>query len=902
MTADRWSRVSRGLGALLALLALLVGVPVGLAALAGWPLPHSLPTPDAVGRALRDGWRPDDTTILKAVAVVCWAAWAELVACAVVEVRAALQGRREAPRVPLAGPLQSLVASLVATVVLATTPTTTQGGTAPPPLSSLLASPLAPTSSLQVVTETAAVRTDRTAELQPPTATPANPSTAPKQVVVRPRDNLWCLAQRHLGDPLRWREIWERNRDKPQPDGRRFAHPHLIRPGWILALPPDAVGVQPPPSAPVAFPGPPPPQAVESPSGGPEVAETPAPSQNGRRDHTRPAAPTAPGQQDSRPEPSAPPRPSRRRAPGPPPVSVELPSGSVVAASFAAGVASAVALARLRRRRRYRPSPPRPALSDSSSDVGTTTQRLTRAAATARRPEVNGPGPTDEPDEAGFAFAGLDDPAPARVAVSERNGEPVEVDLVGLGGLALSGPGAADVARALVTALMAKGGPLVNQVVVPEATAQRLLPELGAVPGLRVVADLPAALTEAEVEILRRSRLLESEDTPDFETHRRRFPDDPLPAMIFVVGDERDHQGRVDAVASLGGRLGVGLVVLDGNRELPARLEVEDDGGVTNAAPQSLAASFQGATLYRLRAEEGVEVARVLAAAREDAAEVEPREVDVPKETAQAEPEPTEIATPSAAGCEVRVQLLGPYRIEVNGNEVRTGLRSSARELLAFYLLRPKGASAEAAMDAIWPDADLVKGSQRFWTALGNLRSRIRKETEVDHRFLDKDGEIYRVESGIFDVDLWRFQAALAEAAKCSDDQALIGALSRAVAAYGGHLLEGSYYEWVEPVREELRRRALDALLRLAELRKANGDTEGALAAVEQAIGVDPYAEELYRRAMSMLSELGRPEAARGLFRELEERLADIDLDPHDETVHLVGSLLLSESGVEGRS
>lgn len=901
MTADRWVRLSRGLGALLALLALLVGVPVGLAALAGWPLPHGLPTPGAVKRALSDGWRPDDTIVVKAVAVVCWAAWAELVACAVVEVRAALHGRRQAPRVPLAGPLQTLVASLVATVVLATTPTTTQGGPARPPLSSVAASPLHPPSSSHVARETAVGKADIKAA---PTPSPpfVNPSPVPKQVVVKPRDNLWRLAQRHLGDPLRWREIWDDNRDRPQPDGRRLVHPHLIRPGWILDLPADAVGVQSLATTRVALPAPPPPQPADSSRGGREVSETPPPSPNGRGDRATPPAPSAPGRQESPPDQGGPQPPSRRRAPVPPPVSVDLPSGSVVATSFAAGVASAVALGRLRRRRRYRPAPPQPALPPPSSDVGTTTQRLMRAAGTAQRPPGDGPGPSSQPDETGYAFAGLDDPAPARVEVGVQSGEPVEVDLVGLRGLALSGPGAADVARALVAALLAKGGPLVNQVIVPHGTAARLLPGLGTIPGLRVVADVPTALTEAEVEMLHRSRLLEAEDTPDFGAHRLRSPDDPLPAVVLVVDDDRGHQGRVDAVASLGGRLGVGPVVLDGGLEFPVRLTVEADGRVSDAAPQSLVASLHGATLYRLREEEGVEVARILAASREDAADVvEGRDEDVTDEVAGAEPQLTATAPLSTAGSEVRVQLLGPYTIEVNGNEVRTGLRSSARELLAYYLLRPKGASAEAAIDALWPDADLTKGSQRFWTALGNLRSRLRKETEVEHRFIDKDGEIYRVEQEVFDVDLWCFQAALDEAAQCPDDKLLTAVLSRAVAAYGGHLLEGSFYEWVEPMREELRRRALDVLLRLSELRKAGGDLEAALSTLERAIGVDPYAEELYRRAMFVLSELGRPEAARRLFRQLEERLAELDLEPEGETVHLVGSLLLSTRGGVGR-
>src|SRR2546423_8497729 len=93
-----------------------------------------------------------------------------------------------------------------------------------------------------------------------PSPSPAEPLPAPgktvvKEVVVRPRDDLWDLAEAHLGDPFRWREIWELNAGRLQPDGQGFVEPELILPGWVLELPPDAVGIEAPPAA--ALPAPP---------------------------------------------------------------------------------------------------------------------------------------------------------------------------------------------------------------------------------------------------------------------------------------------------------------------------------------------------------------------------------------------------------------------------------------------------------------------------------------------------------------------------------------------------------------------------------------------------------------------------------------------------------------------
>jgi DNA-binding SARP family transcriptional activator len=144
------------------------------------------------------------------------------------------------------------------------------------------------------------------------------------------------------------------------------------------------------------------------------------------------------------------------------------------------------------------------------------------------------------------------------------------------------------------------------------------------------------------------------------------------------------------------------------------------------------------------------------------------------------------------------------------------------------------------------------------------------------------------VQAGVFEVDLWRFQGGLAEARWCPDDEAVAAALEGALAECRGNLLEGSYSDWVEPIRESLRRQALDALARLSELRAAAGKREAALGAVEQAIGIDPYAEDLYRRGIRLLAQLGQAQAARRLFRQLEGRLAELDAEPEEETLQLL--------------
>ncbi|WP_139337927.1 LysM peptidoglycan-binding domain-containing protein [Micromonospora avicenniae] len=76
---------------------------------------------------------------------------------------------------------------------------------------------------------------------------PAPPGETRYYVVGPPRDGqreyLYQIAVQTLGDGNRYREIFELNRDRRQPDGGTLTDPlTALRPGWILELPPDAKG------------------------------------------------------------------------------------------------------------------------------------------------------------------------------------------------------------------------------------------------------------------------------------------------------------------------------------------------------------------------------------------------------------------------------------------------------------------------------------------------------------------------------------------------------------------------------------------------------------------------------------------------------------------------------------
>jgi DNA-binding SARP family transcriptional activator len=870
-TPTRWAEVTKGAAALLALAGLVAGVPVGLWRLVGWPLPHTLPTWHQLRTGLADTYIPDQI-LFNTLAIVCWIIWALLILCLTVETLAVARGR-VAARIPLAGPLQDTAARLIATVTL---------------LGALSGFRHAPAIAAPALPHTGPT-TPTTAPLSPQPASEATtvtPTPAPASLpvyVVRPRDDLWSIAQRHLGDPYRWRDIWEHNQGRRQPDGAVFTDPDLIRPGWTLRLPADATGL----SAP-ARPGPPQtsqtgPDAFGEPAvpnpGAPSAHQpppaTPTPPPSEQATARQPAGVPAAADHATRPHDNEPVDASGSEDDQDCSADpwVQLPSGALVGLSLAVGVSTALAAARLHQRRRRQPGDPQPGIAYHDPLAPEAVRRLRRAhLAHLDTGADSAPAPL------------LDQPG--HITIGHRDGQPVTLNLASIGGVGLTGPGALDVARALIVDFLDHPQPGIADVILTSPTlADDLLPGLQPVPGLDIADSLEVALTRLEVELITRTRLLDTDQAPDFTTYTRRHPEDPLPALLLVTADpDPVLTARLTAVLALGRRLGITALILGDQATVPT-LTVGPDGHIDTATPHSELTGLGNVRLCTLPPVEATHVVAVIAASRT------PHTAPTITE-AEREPFPVPVSASQAQSKPLTVHLLGPYRIHAAGGEIRAGLRSKARELLAYLLLHPHGATLEATVEALWPDADPTRGVERFRTVLANLRTTLRSATgQPDAAVIARVGPRYHADPDLIDCDLWHFQTALADASSAGDHTTAIHSLQQVAAAYNGDLLDSCYYDWVEPIREDLRRRATDALARLGELHEQTGNPEAALTALEQAIRHDPYAEQLYQRIMRLQATLGRPDAARRTYRLLETRLADLDVDPDQTTTQLLTEL-----------
>lgn len=246
-SGNRGSAIAKAIAALVTIVAIVVGVPWALYSAFGPPWPDSLPSSDWIYA----DFSPRDA--LSVLVVVLWLAWAHFLVCLVVEFIAERRGRGLSASVPggsvgtqplarrLVGAVLLLSGGLGATLPVATAVTVHAERDTPRAVAAAtdsgkmgaVSGPVSPQpvhgdARLAGFTERSDHRLHKYVEVQPPHG--------------RNYDTLWGIAERYLGDGMRYKEIAALNRGVVQPDGTVLKDPDLIYPGWILTLPGDAEG------------------------------------------------------------------------------------------------------------------------------------------------------------------------------------------------------------------------------------------------------------------------------------------------------------------------------------------------------------------------------------------------------------------------------------------------------------------------------------------------------------------------------------------------------------------------------------------------------------------------------------------------------------------------------------
>ena len=927
--------VLAGVGAIILLVALTVGVPIALITVVGLPLPHTVPKLSALTSQL------DITAILRILSVIVWLAWIQLVWCVLVEIKAAasrIQGHAAgSPKVPLAGATQSLAHRLVTAALLlftaaaALTPAVISHGP-PRPAHSV---------SAQVTP----------AQLTPAQVTPAIPVTpagltasqapqshhhAPnsdKMYTVNPpvgrfHESLWEIAHNHLGDGRRYREIFELNSGRVQPDGSKLTIASLIRPGWQLLMPKDAHGpgieaVTPKLAGELGLAGHPSQRGVGTEDPGLPVGQAPSGSV---RDHGIWASPATPAQQ----------------APGWP---YELSAASLLAAGVLA------ALGRKRREQLWRRAfgrriagpDPDAALAEKALRLGaddpavrmldTGLRYLCRQLGAAGRtpptvfaahlgqenldlwvapPDPNPPRPWQAADGGQVwrlpfaAMAGLDAPDaggapggpatmapyPGLVSLGTNDSGRVLVDLeVAHGLIAVRGP--RQVVQAALSALAVElvtnrwsdhmrvtlvgfGDGLAE--ISPERvevarTLDENLPDLE-----KRAAEVRGAMASAGIDSVLTGRSLGPFPATDAAIWAPNY-------LIMGVPPTQAQADRLLALARSRYRMGFGYVIAGDIRGATWTWDLSGEGRLrADALGFDLEAQL-------LPPEQYAAVVKLFRGAAAGA--------DVPLAAlSQAGAAPAEHLAADAAW-PVEIGLLGHLEVQAPG-PLEPDRLALATELVVYLAAHPDGVHTNVLTGAVWPRG--VSNEVRD-AALSRVHAWLGTDEQGQPNLVTDESGRLRLGPGAR-VDWQVFRALFArasQAAAASQEAAEAGYLERALTLVRGQFLDGrdpARYAWLatDEIEYEVTAAVADAAHRLSALRLAAGVPDGAMEAARAGLRLAFNDEILWRDLLTGAHATGQEHVLRAVVGEISARIALDEVMPRmaPETEALIDELLPS--------
>ncbi|MFD1827767.1 hypothetical protein [Mumia zhuanghuii] len=867
------------LGAVAALGLLLVGLPVALVLLSGPPpIPTSLPSLTDAARQLS----MDD--LLTVLVAVVWLAWVWFVVCVVVEAVAARRGGL-ARTVPLAGPLQHLARVLIGVLLMsgivagpAQAATSAADHVSPSTRVVMVDSSLQQTSVVAGVDQAgAASQADR--EHSPLVGKKVYTVKAPKAGY---HDNLWDIAERHLGDGRRYQEIYHLNKDREQPDGGQVELARLIHPGWELVMPEDAVGVE-RVAAPAPAPVEAPPMPMDTPAPVDDAAETGG--AEGGADGAGGAVETASVFSDS----------------------VRSYGGIGL---LAAGVLGALALQR-RRQRGTRASEDARAV-EAHLRVSATTDRVRRLDHALRtltatcRTEGAVPPPAyaafvdDESVELMLApaqpkpFTGweaVDDGARWRSTADPRGSVPAEsAPYPGLVGLGVDGEG-----RDVLIDLEAAGGvvSLVGDVVTAEQVAAAMALQAATAPwadAVRVsISDLPdeiATLVEGRVRVTDLAQEIGEVEqfyagrTDDVLTGRMRRRG--LFSHLVVAGRVPDASiaERLGALVG-GGRRTLSIVVVGEHRDSRWQLHVDENG--TLSAPQL------GLT---------VDANRVTAAQVSAVAELfeASRTADRPDDGLRIRVSAPEVTHDDAAWATAqrRIGVLGRLAVQGAG-QIAADRRPLAEEMVVHLALHREGVHPTVLAAALWPRG--VTADVRD-SAVERARGWLGSDVDGSHLLQETaDGRLRLADSVVCDWDCAR--TLFLRSRTVSSEREEVEMLRRGLQLVRGEAFSGTpqgRFAWVseDDLPREIARVVVDAADRLATL-LGEDDPSGASDAAAAGLRAWPTEQRLWR---AMVRSRHAMSGVAGVMQTVEAMIARMDGVPLEaETEALLDELMPTGSG-----
>ncbi|WP_282936159.1 response regulator [Paenibacillus sp. RC67] len=238
-----------------------------------------------------------------------------------------------------------------------------------------------------------------------------------------------------------------------------------------------------------------------------------------------------------------------------------------------------------------------------------------------------------------------------------------------------------------------------------------------------------------------------------------------------------------------------------------------------------------------------------------------------------------------------RICCMGGFSVQLGKNEsAQLSWRTNKEKELCALLVHRSGQTVESAaiMEALWPESNAEKARTYLHTCISLLRKNIRESGLP--LAVHKTGNGYSLDCGSLVCDATELEQLLD---KTLEETGLgVQRLERIMALYKGDYLEDCDFIWAFLRREKMADKYAQALRKLSQFFKSNGQFSYALECLRRIVAISPDSEQDSRELMKLHMEMGERKEAIKVYRQLELEVRErLNVELEQETVGLYQQL-----------
>lgn len=239
----------------------------------------------------------------------------------------------------------------------------------------------------------------------------------------------------------------------------------------------------------------------------------------------------------------------------------------------------------------------------------------------------------------------------------------------------------------------------------------------------------------------------------------------------------------------------------------------------------------------------------------------------------------------------IRVGMLGPFQIEINGRKLGPGVPGQVRTVLEYLVSQGcRPTPKDALLDLLWPDADPNIVNGRLRVVMHALRKSIPcKEIGIEELIVTSGNNFMLNPHVKLWVDVAQFERHWQSGwrlYRTGQDSQALSEYEQAEALYVGDFLEDEpYADWTLLRREALRDAYASILTALATMSLKARDFTGCIIWAQKLLAQDDCREDAYRLLITSHRELGQVSRATYWYGHCSRTLQrELGIEPSHET------------------